>query len=340
MRILRGTGLAGLSGIKAARPISAGSDVVLVRPMLEVTRRQILSYLKEKKLAYLTDETNLDSSYLRNRIRAQLLPLLEERYSPGIRSSLARLARSAASATELLQVEVEKGYAASLIESSPESVTLSLAELGTAGEYLLYGILEKAFRALGASGVLTSAKFEMIAGAIREGRTSGRLQPGAGVSVEFQGDALLVTRLPFPEEPAQWEVEVQLPGVTHVEQLGASVVCEIVDREDFDLAAFKDSKSTREEALDADAAGAALTVRAHRPGDRFQPLGLGGTKKVSDFLIDLKVPLRRKAQEAVVVADGRIAWLVGRRLDGRFAVSEKTRRVLLLSIVPGEGGGV
>jgi tRNA(Ile)-lysidine synthase len=333
MRILRGTGITGLSGIKATRPISAGSEILLVRPLLGVTRKQIISYLNEKKLEYMTDETNLDTSYLRNRIRAQLLPLLEERFSPGIRHSLARLAQSAASASELLQTETDQAFEMSLLEKSEDSVKLKLAQLQITSGFLLYEILSKAFDILGFHGILTRAKFEAIAAAVHEGRTSGRLTPGAGASVEFQGNSVLVTRLPFPGKIREWEVMLQVPGWTKLEQLGAQLDCEIVDRDDFDLAVFKKSKSTQEEALDADKAGRLLSVRTIRPGDSFRPLGLGGTKKISDFLVDRKVPLRQKAGEAVVAVDGKIAWLIGRRLDERFAVGEKTRRVMLLSVM-------
>ncbi len=337
MRILRGTGIAGLSGIKPLRPILPGSAITLLRPLLDVSRAQILSYLKGRDLSYLTDETNADTSYLRNRVRAHLLPLLEEHYSPAVRASLARMAQSAHGATELLEAEIDKAYAAALIENSDNSVTLSLTQLGTAGGYSLYGIVKRAFESLGLAGVLTVARFTPIAHAVREGRTSGRLTPGAGASVEFQDERLLVTRLSFPGPPSEWEVELQVPGVTQVEQLNAAVFAEIVDRRDFDLEAFRESKSSLEEALDAHAAGTARVVRSLRPGERFAPRGLDGTKKVSDFLIDLKVPLRQKGREAVVCAGGRIAWLLGRRLDGRFAVTEGSRRVLLLSLALREG---
>lgn len=337
MRILRGCGLTGLAGIKASRPISAGSEINLCRPMLQVNRAEILSYLAGRNLAYLTDETNTDTSYLRNRIRAELLPLIKERYSPAVREALARLAQSARSASEILDGEIERAYAASVLENSEYSVSLSLPVLRTAGDYRLYGIVERAFASLGLAGLLSAARFAPVGEAVRERRTSGRFQPGAGASVEFQGDRLLVTREPFPQTPGEWEVSLLVPGVTEVDELNASLVAEVVRRVDFDLAAFRQSKSSLEEALDADRAGTELKVRTVREGDRFQPLGLGGTKKISDFLIDQKVPLRQKAFEAALTSGGEIAWLVGRRLDERFAVGEQTKQVLLLSLVPGEG---
>lgn len=339
MRILRGAGPTGLAGIKASRPVSPGSDIRLVRPILEVSREQILSFLEAKGLDFVTDETNADTSYLRNRVRAELLPLLEQRYSPAARELLARLARSAQSVSEMLESVVEKEYSTVVLACSQDSVSLKLSELETCRDSLLYGILGKAFDSIGLPGILTEARFRMIARAVREGRTSGRLQPCGEASVEFQSGEMMITRLPFPQEPAEWEVGLQVPGATWVEGLGANVFCEIVDADSFDLAAFRNSKSSAEEALDLAAAGTALIVRAARPGDAFRPLGMNGTKKVSDFLTDCKVSLRSKARQAVVTADGKIAWLVGRRLDGRFAVTERTERVLLLSLVKEEDFG-
>jgi tRNA(Ile)-lysidine synthase len=337
MRILRGTGISGLSGIKPSRPITAGSDVTLVRPLIDVGRERILAYLDGRKLGYLTDETNADTSYLRNRVRAHLLPLIEENYSPAVRTTLARLAQSAREASEVLETIVNEAYSAALLDKSDKSIKLKLESIRTSADYMLYGIVKKAFESLGFAGVLTAAKSSRIAQAVREGRTSGRFTPGAGASVEFHDDKLLVTRSAFPGPPAEWEAELQVPGVTHIERLNGAVYAEIVDRRDFDLDAFRNTKSSLEEALDAGAVSSALTIRSVRPGERFQPLGLDGTKKVSDFLIDLKVPLREKGREAVLCAGGKVAWLVGRRLDGRFAVTGNSKRVLLLCLFPGEG---
>jgi tRNA(Ile)-lysidine synthase len=332
MRILRGSGLNGLTGILPGRPISPGSDIALVRPMLEVSRKQILSYLKERKLKWLTDETNTDTSYLRNHIRANLLPLLENQYNPAIKETLARLARSALSASETLRPVIDQAYSEYLLSASKESIYLDLQGLRTANSYLLYGILEKAFGFLGYSGILTSARFELMEEAVRQGRTSGRLQPGAGLSVEFETDRLLITSEPFPDEQEAWEVEVGVPGTTEIEQAGMELVSQVLDRRDFDFELFKTSKSSMEEALDAGKAGSDLKIRPAVPGDSFRPLGLGGTKKVSDFLTDQKVPLRSKRAQLVLTAGGEIAWLMGQRVDGRFALGGETRRVLLLRI--------
>jgi tRNA(Ile)-lysidine synthase len=300
--------------------------------MLEITRTQVLSYLRERKLAWLTDETNVDTSYLRNRIRANLLPLLENQYSPAVNEILARLAKLALSASEALQPRIEQAYAENLLENSRDSIYLNLPGLRTADSYLLYGILEKAFSTLGFPGILTSASFEPIEEAIRTERTAGRLQPGAELSLEFQSDKLLITRLPFPDKQQEWEADIEVPGTTGVAKAGIEIASQVLDRSDFDLEAFKVSKSSFEEALDADKTGEKLKVRPVLPGDSFRPLGLGGTKKVSDFLTDGKVPLRAKRQQLVLTASGDIVWLIGRRADGRFALDGKTRRVLLLRV--------
>jgi tRNA(Ile)-lysidine synthase len=334
MRILRGTGLAGLTGIRRMRPVSEGSEVALVRPLLDITREQILSYLEQSGLQYVTDETNQDRSYLRNRIRAELLPFLEQRYNPSARRGLARLAQAAASAENILRDDISRAWSAVVLNSSPESVVLRTDKLRTAGRGLLYGIMSKALDALGHSGALTYARFEPLAAAIFGNRTSGRLQPGAGVSVEFEGDRLLVTNIPFPQSPAEWEVGLQIPGITEVNELGGSMVAKIAERSEFDLAVFKKSKSSFEEALDAGLVAAKAAVRPVKTGDFFQPLGMSGTKKVSDFLIDRKVPLRSRASEAVVTVDDKVAWLLGRRLDGRFAVGANTSSILLLGWIP------
>ncbi len=216
LRLLRGAGTTGLGGIWPDRQMG---KLRVVRPLLEVTRAEIIKYLKSHHRTWREDASNADRRYLRNRIRHELLPLLERDYNPGIRRVLRRTA-------EILRAEAER-----------DPVALERREI--------------------------------------------RQQLG---NLSFQ----------------------------QVEEV-------------------RKRRKSLEERFDADALGKPLTVRTWRPGDRFQPLGMKGTKKLQDFFVDAKVPQHERGQVPLLcAADGRIAWVVGYRIAEPFKVTERTLRVLRL----------
>ena len=268
LRLIRGAGPTGLSGMRADRQIGR---VRVVRPLLEVSRVEILEYLNAQGLNCREDSSNANRRFLRNRIRHELLPLLEREYNPGIRDVLRRTA-------EILRAEAEDDPVA--------------AQRRTIRAWL---------------GEVSFEQVEAVRGLAMGDEVS---LPG-GVIVYRDYDGLQKGSAPVPVV-GQWPVS--LNGDTVIAELGVRfVVGEAGER------------------FDADALGDGLFVRTWRDGDRFQPLGMTGEKKLQDFFVDEKVPRRQRGRVPLLcAADGRIAWVVGHRIAEPFKVTGQTRRVLAI----------
>jgi tRNA(Ile)-lysidine synthase len=260
MRLIRGAGATGLAGMAPDRKIGA---LRVVRPLLDVSRQEVLKYLSAHRLKYREDASNRDRRFLRNRVRHELLPLLEKNYNPAIRDVVLRTA-------EILRAEAAKAPAA----------------------------------------------WE---------RREIRRQLGA---LSFRQVEEVRKRL-----KGKWPVRVQ--GRTVIRELGIQIVCHS-ERSEESRSSGKTTKTHRFaqgdkpcERFDADAIGEAPFVRTWRAGDRFQPLGMTGKKKLQDFFVDEKVPRRQRSRVPLLCAsDGRIAWVAGYRIAEPFKVRAQTRRVL------------
>jgi len=328
--LLRGAGLRGLRGMPLARPLAPGSAVRLLRPLLRTRRGQILDWLAREALPFREDASNRDETLLRNRIRHRLLPLLESEYSPGVREALLRLAGAAADAYHFL-VDAADAVAPGCVSGT----ALDLERFRHVPNALRPLLIDRAVAAADPRAPqLAAAHYEAVMELTHE-RTTGAQAPLPGGLVAVRERGRIRVERPSPEGPAVDAapalcVPIAVPGDTHAP--GVTVRTTVHDHEGFDLGAFTATKSRDEEALDADALLGPLELRPRREGDRFQPLGCPGRKKIGDFLTDAKVPQQERKRVLVVTAGGEPIWVVGHRIDERVKVTPTTRQVLILSV--------
>jgi len=308
LRLLRGAGAAGLSGIWPERQI-AGLRVI--RPLLEVTRAEVLAYLRERGLSHREDASNADVRFARNRVRHVLLPLLEREFNPGVRDALARTAEILRDEDALLN-EQTAAFVGALFKrdrlSGSKKSRLKTAPTDSVDiEVLSHAPVALQRRALRLwLGELSFEHVEAVR-ALRHGELS---LPG-GVIVGCEHGRLVKI---VPTEPVTGQWVLKTDGDTVIEELGVRFVL-----------------GEGGERFDAEALGASPFVRTWREGDVFQPLGMIGTKKLQDFFVDEKVPRRGRGHVPLLcAADGRIAWVVGYRIAEPFKVTERTRPVLWL----------
>jgi tRNA(Ile)-lysidine synthase len=325
MHIIRGTGTRGLVGLK---PYSQwqldGRSITVVRPLLEVSRQQTAEYCQENKLIPRLDTSNLSLSPLRNRIRQQLLPLLES-YNPGVAEALLRIAAIANDEIAFLDAEVARLWPA-VVAQKGDMIILNrdrLNQLPTAiKRHLLRAAIEKILSSL--KDIETRHIEEILA---MLGKPAGRqinLPGGLIFSIEYDSYVLgveTVNTCPYPVIGGEYLINI--PGETELP--GWLVKVEIIKpqamkKEDDDFTAY----------LDLDKTGDKLEVRQRKPGDRFQPLGLAQPKKLNEFMIDTKIQRSWRRRIPVVFSPNQILWLVGYRIDDRVKVTEETKKVLRL----------
>jgi tRNA(Ile)-lysidine synthase len=310
MNLARGSGLRGLAGIPPVRG-------KVQRPLIEITRREVLEYLKDLDQPYRTDPTNLTGKYARNRIRLEVLPVLEELY-PGAARNVARAASLAREDLEVLEE-----LAAGVVERRGEEVVLPLDALTALRSALRRHAVRLAYSTLLPDAApLPSALVEAVLGLVEGGEGTRTLDLPGGVVVAGRSGELALYR--EPRSMVSERVEIKA-GQT-VEFGGWRISAREVTR-------YNPVDAARAEVAYLDASKGPYGVRMAREGDIIRPLGLGGTKKVLRAMMDRKVPrdLRRRTP---VVVDGRgeIAWILLGELDEGFKVDEKTEKVLRLEV--------
>ena len=325
MHLVRGSGLTGLAGMRPSSPwpFPGHDDLLLVRPLLEVSRRETERYCQEEGLSPCLDVTNLLLGPLRNRIRHQLLPLLR-RYNPKIEGALLRLA--AATASDLAYLEgTAKAFWHALAVKDKGSVGFPRSELAALPLAIRSRLLQAACQELLADArQIEAVHIHSMVEALAK-RAGSRISLPGDLAFAVDGEFVRLTlgreaaaRLrPIPETP------LAVPGRTTV--AGWLIEAETLPDRKVEVGA-----DPYEALMDYQAVGGQLTVRSRRRGDRFRPLGLGGEKKLQDYLVDAKVPRDERDAVPLVCASWGIAWVVGHRIDERARVGEDTRTVLHL----------
>ncbi len=318
MRILRGAGPDGLAGIPPKR------ENIIIRPVLDIWRSEIMTYLNERDLDYRIDSSNLGSDYTRNRVRNELVPILET-YNPNIAGSLVNLGTMMSSVAVHYSRLTDDALLRVVMNTTIGQMALDLGTFGNYDESLRRNIVRRVVADLRpdlaalpfqhVENVLTLAIRGEVGTAVElPGRIQVRLDHGRIVFSE--GDGL--PKLPTAELP--------VPGSVVFQEARLEIRSRIMPREEFGTTVSAPNDGTAY--FDLDELSLPLVVRARRQGDRFQPFGMEGTKALKRFFIDEKIAWSFR-DEIPLICDGTgIIWVVGMRRAGAAPVTSKTKRVL------------
>lgn len=301
LHLLRGSGLRGLGGMapRSAWPLPGNEDLMLVRPLLSLSREETLAYCRAYGVEPLADESNQSPVYLRNRVRQQVLPLLRE-LNPAVEHALARLARAARADDTFLD-----SLAANAVRATADGVALPRAELSTWPEGLRQRALQIALeRLVGDRRDIGERHLRALQRLLQGGRSGDSLDLPRGVRALLTRDDLLLARGTAAHPRALPETAVCLP-VPGEARFGHLVV-----------AAGPSSLGGAEQSVEVDAAAAVggLRVRRRRAGDRFQPLGMAQAKKLQDFFVDSHVPRIWRDAVPIFESERGIVWVGGCRI--------------------------
>lgn len=290
LNLVRGTGIKGLRGIQ---PVNKK----IVRPLLSVSRQEILHYLSSLNQPYVTDSTNLQNEYVRNKIRLNLIPLLEE-INPSVSSAIAETAERLSDVSKIYHTAIEE--ACRRVKKDGRCIDISALLNEIAPQAVLYELLYP----LGFNSVQIKDIF------------SGLKKRQSGKKFYTDDIVLLCNR-----DELVWRNRREIEPVP-------------VLRQEF---FFKDEQfvvpgDSSIACLDADNIAGELILRKWQAGDRFIPFGMKGFKKVRNYLRDKKYSLFQKDSQYVVCAGEDIVWLVGERIDNRFCVRPETARILVLRV--------
>ncbi len=341
LHLLRGSGLTGLQGMRP-KTFLWDSTIPLVRPFLPVSRQDVLAYCRNHALPYREDPSNRDLHFTRNRIRHRLLPLLEQEFNPRIREALARLAYAVQQEMDVLMAEAQQAWE-QVVETTGEGYLLwNVNRMRTLPPGLRYHLWRR---------MVTTLRPGLEMAFVDVERAEAWLKSPKSGPVDWFGGLYLTLDPPARGITARWEADLPTafwPQVLHPETptplpwggrlalahgwvLEAGQPREVSVLNDVDLRQCPPYEAW----IDADAVGNPLYVRGRRPGDRFAPLGMNGhTMKLSDFMINVKMPRRARDRWPLVLSEETIVWIPGYRVAHPFRVRPETRRVLRLRLVP------
>lgn len=324
LNIIRGTGIDGLCGIPPVRE-------EIVRPLIDVSRAEILEYLEANSLPYRTDPTNLAPTYMRNRVRLQLIPLLESRFNKNVKGSLLSLAEVARAEADFARTETEKAYRR-LASEAEGGVVLRVEDLLELHEALARRTLRMAIEQV--KGDLRDIELRQVETILDHARREEEFTltlPSGEVQVELRGGVLRVF-LPEtpPELPPPFERALEMPGRTPLEMLGLEISAE------FGQPGARFSDVSAGAVLDVEKLRGELVARSWREGDRMTPLGMHGSKKLHDMFVDAKIPRWERHNIPVIADDEKIVWVPGLSISELAKVDESTRRIVRLALGAGE----
>lgn len=321
MRLLRGSGPSGLMGIPPNR------DEKIIRPLIELTRSEIEAYLEQRGLAYMTDSSNLETRYLRNKIRLKLLPELKK-YQPRIVELLGQTAEIMKRDNEWLEAEAGTWVEMQAEITNNGQIQVPLSSFRGLPEGLRNRIIRCILRITGEGLRRVSLRhIEAVNHAAMEGKAQSVLSLPNNIVVKKVYERLVFSVMK-QTGPKAFCCVIDRPGTFHLDAIGYDISLKQIRK-----GALHDMKASPWTAfLDADLLDYPLLIRNSRPGDRFVPLGMSGHKKIKDLFIDLKVPSDVRKRIPILIHKKNLIWVCGLRIDDRYKITPQTKNILIVSL--------
>ncbi len=324
LNVIRGAGTDGLRGLL---PVAGR----FIRPILQLTTQETAEYCASNRIAFREDSSNRSLRYKRNRVRQELLPELATYYNPDIRGALLRLSEIAGPESGVLDGIANRELEEWTISQDSERLVLDANGLRSLDVAILRRVIRQAIRS--ARGHIQDVEFETVdrcARSIIAGIRFGEaLKPGR-LRLLVADDRFEISSIANPSQPLRVSIPVAVPGITTAPELRLQVSTELAK------VGPLVSVSTNRLMLVADAGKVKLPIqlRNRRPGDRIQPPGMTGRRKVQDILVDRKVPASLRDDVPLIEDAEGLIWVAGHTVAERICVTEATRCALIVRLEP------
>ncbi len=330
MFLLRGSGPSGLSGIPPVR------NDIIVRPLINLQRSDILHYLETGGLDYVEDSSNRGLQFLRNKIRNRLIPELQAEYNPHLTKALNRLADILDAEEGWIEGLIQPILKATIVLEQPGKLALSVTDLKPQPIAIQRRLIRKAIlRIKGNLRRIAFAHIEAVLRLAHRGPPSGMLDLPEGIRAWRDQDRLLISKVARQTRrrhggstiPVQPDYRYTLSKVGDVLVKEAGLQIRFSELANVHAADWR-QPDPRVAFLDMAKISFPLVIRNFRPGDRFSPLGMSGRQKLKKFFSDHKISRSERLRCPIVLSRNKIIWIAGHRLDNSVKISPQTRRVL------------
>jgi tRNA(Ile)-lysidine synthase len=307
INLARGTGLAGMAGMKP------GNNKI-IRPLLFATRRDITEFRDQHNIEFREDKSNADTKYIRNKIRHQIIPLLKD-INPSIEITLNETAERFSGFNEIVS-EYISGIRESMVQQKDQFITFNI----TALKNYLHNkvILFELFRPYGIKNALLSDLIKVI-----QGKTGGQIITGTHRIIKNRKE-IVVSDEEINNEISYTIENIQdfriFPGISSARN------ARITDN-------FKINSDPHIACIDSQKVSFPFIIRKWKAGDHFYPLGMNQKKKLSDYFIDNKYSKFDKEHIFILESGGKIVWIIGDRLDNNFRITSSTKKALIIASI-------
>lgn len=319
MRMMRGTGLQGLKGIEYIR------DGVIIRPILDIERNDIEEYCKQNKLNPRIDKTNLESIYTRNKIRLELIPYMKDNFNSNIIESIVRMGNSLRSDNDYIESEaLIKFNEVSKINS--DSVELNLKPYVNLHNSMKVRILRNAIKhILGDTNFIDQRHIDDIIELEDESKIDKVINLPRGIYVYRKKNSIILTNKEIVIEEIEFCYNIPSNGFIKVKEIGTIIETQVVS-----IDKYKRSKSDKScKWFDFNKIKGGIVVRNRRSGDKIKLSG--GSKKIKDLFIDIKIPKEDRCKVPVIADDQGILSVGNFRNSENYKIDEETKEVLKVS---------
>ena len=327
MRLVRGAGISGLSAIPPVREN-------IIRPLIGMTRSEVLAYLQEKGTDFRTDPSNEKPLYTRNRVRHELLPVLE-RFNPRVMEALAAEAFLLRDENEVIEAMLPD-IIQKVLSVEREAVRIGREAFSRLLPALQRRVLRKAIELVAGDDAIDHSWIRTgeALGFMTEAQSGRSMEVPGGLLLEREYDDLVIRAR---KQETVFCVPLAVPGETAVSAARLSIGTLLL--ETLPDPGADGGNYLWQAVFDYDKISLPLYLRNRRPGDRFCPAGMGGrSKKLQDYFVDEKVPQMRRNTAPLLATEQDVVWIVGMRTDGRFLPGPGTTKVLVVQVRSAECG--
>jgi len=313
LNLIKGTGLDGISGIPEMREN-------IIRPVLCFTKEEILAYLGRNQITFRTDKSNEGIDFERNYLRNKILPLIKEKLNPSVDRSLLISSENFRNIREFIlnsEADLFRG-----IEKDPGgNLKLQLSDLNKTKESLK-GLLLKTLLERELNMQVFSNDIRKILSLVTA-QAGKQIELSGGIIFFRERDYLKIFRR--EKNPEIYSEKIRI-GEMKSTPFGK------VSIRKCDRRSPVYSNNKNKEYISADAVSAEFTIRRWKKGDSFHPMGMNGSKKISDFLNEQKVESSGKKNHLILLNNNKIVWVIGLRIDNRFKITSSTKKILELCL--------
>ncbi len=319
LNLFRGSGLTGLSGIPLSRQIS--KSLQIIRPLLNLKKEELLEYAKARNLLWKEDETNRMFNYTRNKIRLDLIPKLKDDYNASIIDIINRTSKIFCGADDFIKKHINSIFKSYVKKKNSNRFSINIPLINSLDEFLQGELIQSAVTNVFKTQNLSMQTIDRVI-SMMDSPVGAICQISNRITVLRDRDRLIFIK---DFEPKKFNMSISKVGTYDLGDY--FLVLEEIKKKDVIF-----SEDPTEEFLDYDLIPGVLHLRNWEEGDNFNPLGMNGTMKISDFLINLKIPLIDKYNIMVLTTKTEIIWVCGFRISNKFKVTEHTRRFLRVSL--------